>query len=87
MPKLWEKLTDGDLLQIHQKILAAVDPSTMPQMLSNGLPALNLKERIGFLSELKSSMPEQAFTSVSALVKQTLGQEQWELIELKLTAV
>jgi hypothetical protein len=87
MPILWEKLTDADLRQLQQQMMATTDPSMMPQMLSNGLPALNPGERIGFLSALKRSLPEPVFARVSLVAQQALGEENWNQIALKLAAI
>jgi hypothetical protein len=87
MPILWEKLTDADLRQLQQQMMAATDPLMMPQMLSNGLPALNPGERIGFLSALKRSLPEPVFTRVSQVAHQALGEENWNQIALKLAEI
>jgi iron-sulfur cluster repair protein YtfE (RIC family) len=67
-PALWSAYSDEELLVTERRLVGAIPPEKMSRYLRWMLPAMNLPERVGFLSML----PPPVFDFVRAVAKQVL---------------
>lgn len=74
---LWSLYSDAELLEIHQRILAAVDPAEMGLVLRWMVPAMSPAERAGMLGEMQRQMPPEAMRGVIDTVRPHLNDGAW----------
>lgn len=74
---LWSLYSDAELLEVHQRILAAVDPAEMGLVLRWMLPAMSPAERAGMLGEMQRQMPPEAMRGVLDLARAHLDDGAW----------
>jgi hemerythrin-like domain-containing protein len=74
---LWSLYSDAELLEIHQRILAAVDPAEMGLVLRWMVPAMSPAERAGMLGEMQRQMPPEAMRGVIDTVRPHLNDSAW----------
>jgi hemerythrin-like domain-containing protein len=74
---LWSLYSDAELLEIHQRILAAVDPAEMGLVLRWMVPAMSPAERAGMLGEMQRQMPPEAMRGVFDTVRPHLNDSAW----------
>jgi hypothetical protein len=74
---LWSLYSDAELNEIHQRILAAVDPAEMGLVLRWMVPAMSPAERAGMLGEMQRQMPPEAMRGVLDTVRPHLDDHAW----------
>jgi hemerythrin-like domain-containing protein len=74
---LWSLYSDAELLEIHQRILAAVDPTEMGLVLRWMVPAMSPAERVRMLGEMQRQMPPEAMRGVIDTVRPHLNDSAW----------
>jgi hypothetical protein len=74
---LWAAYSDAELQQIHQRILASIEPEEMAQVLRWMVPAMSPAERAGLLGGLQREMPPEAMRDVLAIVQPALDARAW----------
>jgi hemerythrin-like domain-containing protein len=74
---LWAAYSDAELLEIHQRILASIDPAEMALTLRWMVPALTPAERAAMLGEMQMQMPPEAMRFVLEIVRPHLDDRAW----------
>ena len=74
---LWSLYSDAELNEIHQRIVAAVDPAEMGLVLRWMVPAMTPAERAAMLGEMQSQMPPEAMRGVLDTVRPHLDDRAW----------
>jgi hemerythrin-like domain-containing protein len=74
---LWSAYSDAELLEIHQRILASIEPDEMALVLRWMVPALTPAERAAMLGEMQKQMPPEAMRSVLDIVRPHLDDTAW----------
>ena len=74
---LWTAYSDAELLDIHQRILASIDPAEMALVLRWMVPAMSPAERAALLGEMQTQMPPEAMRCVLEIVRPHLDQCAW----------
>lgn len=74
---LWAEYSDAELLEIHHRILASIDPAEMALVLRWMVPALTPAERAAMLGEMQQQMPPEAMRSVLDIVRPHLDDSAW----------
>ena len=74
---LWAAYSDAELLEIHQRILASIDPAEMALVLRWMVPAMSPAERAALLGEMQTQMPPEAMRCVLEIVRPHLDDSAW----------
>jgi Hemerythrin HHE cation binding domain len=74
---LWAAYSDAELLEIHQRILASIDPTEMALLLRWMVPAMSPAERAALLGDMQTQMPPEAMRCVLELVRPHLDDSAW----------
>lgn len=74
---LWAAYSDAELMAIHQRILASVEPEVMALVLRWMVPAMTPAERVGMLGAMQQKMPPEAMRSVLENVRPHLDDRGW----------
>jgi hypothetical protein len=74
---LWALYSDAKLLEIHQRILASIEPAELAGILRWMVPAMNPAERAAFLGLMQQQMPPEAMRGVLAIVRPHLNDAAW----------
>jgi Hemerythrin HHE cation binding domain len=74
---LWATYSDAELLEIHQRILASIDPAEMALTLRWMVPAMSPAERAAMLGEMQTQMPPEAMRCVLEIVRPHLNDTAW----------
>lgn len=74
---LWAAYSDAELLQVHQRILASIEPAEMAVVLRWMVPALSPAERAGMLGAMQREMPPAAMRGVLDIVRPHLDEGAW----------
>lgn len=74
---LWAAYTDAELAQVHQRILAGIEPAEMAVVLRWMVPALTPAERAGMLGAMQREMPPAALRGVLDIVRPHLDDTAW----------
>jgi quercetin dioxygenase-like cupin family protein len=74
---LWAAYSDAELLEIHQRILASIEPAEMALVLRWMVPALSPAERAQMLGGMQQEMPPEAMRTVLELVRSHLDDSAW----------
>jgi quercetin dioxygenase-like cupin family protein len=74
---LWASYSDAELLEIHQRILASIDPAEMALMLRWMVPALTPGERAAMLGEMQMQIPPEAMRCMLEVVRPHLDDSAW----------
>ena len=75
---LWAAYGDGELLEIHHRILASIDPAEMATVLRWMVPAMSPAERAAMLGQMQQQMPPEAMRGVLAIVRPHLDAAAWD---------
>jgi len=73
MSVLWDAMDDAQLQEIHDALVAAIEPAEMAVFMRWILPAVSHPERLGMLSEMRASAPAEAFDGVLAIARERLA--------------
>jgi hemerythrin-like domain-containing protein len=74
---LWAAYSDVELLEIHQRLLASIEPEEMAAILRWMVPALSPAERAGMLGAMQLEMPPEAMRDVLDIVRPHLDDTGW----------
>lgn len=74
---LWAAYSDAELLEIHQRILASIDPAEMALVLRWMVPAMSPGERAAMLGEMQTQMPPEAMRWALEIVRPHLDDSAW----------
>jgi hypothetical protein len=74
---LWGEFSDAELLGVHQRILASIDPAEMAGTLRWMLPALTPAERAGMLGEMQAELPPEGLRQVLDIARTHLDDTAW----------
>ncbi len=75
---LWSKFNDGELGEIHGRILATVDETELKELLKWMAPAITHQERAGMFGGMQSQMPPEVLGPVLDGVQTTLETRNWD---------
>ncbi|CAN5198661.1 hypothetical protein BH11PSE10_BH11PSE10_16150 [soil metagenome] len=70
---LWACYSDAELMDIHDRLLASVEPAHKTQSLHWMLAALNPLEVAELLGGMRTQMPPPVFEGIAAMARQRLG--------------
>lgn len=74
---LWSLYSDAELADVHQRLVASIEPAEMALVLRWMVPALSPAERAAFLGEMQRQMPPEAMRGVLDLVRPVLDDTAW----------
>ena len=74
---LWAAYGDAELLAIHHRILASIEPAEMASILRWMVPALSPAERAGMLGQMQRELPPEAMRGVLQTVRPHLDDGAW----------
>jgi len=78
---LWAHCEDAELRDIHQAIVAAMDPRLLAEYVRWLAPAMNPLERAGLLAGMRAALSPEAYAGFAALV-QSVGPGGEEVVQL-----
>jgi hypothetical protein len=74
---LWTHYSDFELLQLHQRLTASIDPREMLEIGRWMVPALNPAERAMVVNGMKGEAPPEAFVGLLAHIRPHLDDNAW----------
>lgn len=69
---LWAQCSDAELEAVHQRIVQAIEPAVMMDIMEWFLPAQTPAERAAMLAEMRAAMPAPAFAAVLDIARASL---------------
>lgn len=81
---LWARYTDAELIEIHNRLVAAIPPEEMMLVLRWMVPFLNPAERAAMLVDMRAHAPAPAFAAALDLVRPHLTEHEWAKLSLAL---
>lgn len=74
---LWSLYSDAELIEIHQRLLATIEPAEMALVLRWMVPAMSPAERAGMLGEMQRQLPPEAMRGVLDIAREHLDDTAW----------
>ena len=74
---LWDLYGDDELMALHQRILASIDPAEMAATLHWMLPALTPAERAELLGGMQQQLPPEGLRQVLDIARAVLDDGAW----------
>jgi hypothetical protein len=74
---LWAHYSDAELVEIHDRLIASIDPADNMEVMRWMVPALSPVQRAGLLGEMKAQAPAPVFDAVIDLVRPQLDIRDW----------
>jgi Hemerythrin HHE cation binding domain len=74
---LWDAYSDAELAEIHDRILASIEPAEMAELLPLMVGAISPAERAAMLGGMQQQMPPEAMRGVLALIRPQLDDTAW----------
>ena len=74
---LWAHYSDAELMQLHGRLMAAIDPREHLLVARWMLPALTPAERSAVVGGMKADAPPEAFLGLMAQVRPHLSRQTW----------
>jgi hypothetical protein len=74
---LWDAYSDAELAEIHDRILASIEPAEMATLLPLMVAAISPAERAAMLGGMQQQMPPEAMRGVLELVRPQLDDVAW----------
>jgi Hemerythrin HHE cation binding domain len=74
---LWAAYNDDELMAIHERILASIEPAEMASVLRWMVPALTPAERAAMLGGMQQQLPPEAMRGVLDIVRPHLSDPAW----------
>ena len=74
---LWDLYGDDELMALHQRILASIDPAEMAATLHWMLPALTPAERAEMLGGMQQQLPPEGLRQVLDIARAVLDDGAW----------
>jgi len=81
---LWANYTDAELLQLKERLLAAIAPDVKMAFMRWIAPSLTPAERADVVAAARIAMPPPAFAAVLGVLKSRLGARDWFKLQLAL---
>lgn len=83
---LWKHLDDQALAGIRAELQGAIPPPRFAEWFAYMVPAMNLHERVGILTDIKLNAPPAAFEALGGVARTALGEQKWQQVESSLPA-
>ena len=74
---LWARYTDGELMAIHDALVASIPPAEMMYTARWLVPFMNPVARAGLLGDIRAKAPAPAFQAILETVQPHLSQQEW----------
>ncbi|WP_088278488.1 hypothetical protein [Ideonella sp. A 288] len=74
---LWAAYTDAELAEIHERLVASIEPAEMAVVLRWMAPALNPAERAELLGDMQRQLPPEALQGALDIVRTHLDDTAW----------
>lgn len=74
---LWSLYSDAELVHIHERLVATIEPAEMALVLRWMVPAMTPAERANLLGELQRQLPPEAMLGVLDTVRAHLSDTAW----------
>ena len=77
---LWALYSDAELVQIHERLLASIDPAEHQLVGRWMFPAVNPAERAAILLDIKRKTPPEPFLGLMAMLRGLLDDKAWNAL-------
>jgi hemerythrin-like domain-containing protein len=74
---LWADYSDAELAEVHQRLLASIDPAEMALALRWMVPALAPAERAAMFASMQQQLPPDALRGALEIVRPHLNDSAW----------
>lgn len=74
---LWACYSDPEIIEIEQRLVAAIPPQKAAAFMRWMIPALNATERATLLGNVRHAMPAEAFNGLLSEVRALLSERDW----------
>lgn len=74
---LWDSCNDAELMDVHQRIMASIEPAEMALVLRWMAPALTPAERAEMLGAMQQQLPPEAMRQVLDIVRANVDDTAW----------
>jgi hypothetical protein len=74
---LWDAYSDAELAEIHDRIVASIEPAEMAALLPLMVGAISPTERAAMLGAMQQQMPPEAMRGVLASIRPQLDDAAW----------
>lgn len=81
IPELWKSYEDSKLMGALSKFSTVTPPPVAGKFAEMMFPAINFKERVGFMMNLKQNAPEPLFKSFLGTAERVLEKESYTKLE------
>lgn len=81
MPALWHAMTDEELIEVEQRLVASIPPEKLARFLSWMIPAMNHPERVEMLTGMRDRGPAEVFIFVRDLSRSVLSEADYAALE------
>jgi hypothetical protein len=78
---LWAHYSDAELLQLHGRLMASIEPRELLLVGRWMVPALNPAERAAVVGGIKAEAPPQAFQALMAHIRPHLDDKAWDALD------
>jgi hemerythrin-like domain-containing protein len=81
IPELWKSYEDFELMQALSKFATVTPPEVGMKFIEFMMPALNTKERIGFMMNIKKNTPEVVYKNYMQATEKILSQNDFKSVQ------
>ena len=81
IPELWNSYKDPELMQAVGKFATVTPPDVSTKFTEYIMPALNPKERISFMINLKNNVPDQLYKTFLGTAEKVLSKEDFSNLQ------
>ncbi len=74
---LWAHYSDDELMRLHERLTASIDPREMLDVACWMVPALTPVERAAVVGDMQAGMPPEAFNGLLAQIRPRLDERAW----------
>jgi iron-sulfur cluster repair protein YtfE (RIC family) len=82
---LWAHYTDAQIIEVHDALVAAVEPAIFMEIMGWMLPALTPRELVQVVLGARAGAPPEAFDALLSLAASTLAPERWKKLQSALS--
>ncbi|MBS0343192.1 MAG: hemerythrin domain-containing protein [Proteobacteria bacterium] len=75
---LWAHYTDGELVDLHNRLVASIPPEEMMFCMRWMVPFMNPGERAAVLADMRAHAPAPAFAAVLEMARPHLQAREWD---------
>lgn len=83
---LWSLYSDDEVVAIHDRLLASVEPGILMEAIGWMARGLSLPELVELLGDIRRKAPAQAYQAVLAQVRRQVDAARWSLLSHQLEA-